>query len=134
MDGIWIHHDRMHDRKGRRMAWEHVTPRCGYANVYRGRQAGRIAKIDTICGGCGKRVRFQPIRPLWKSRRGSVRQVKWMHEGKTRRELEAIAKELNRIDETKHTEGFVLASEYESQKEPHERGGQRAWFWKNRGC
>jgi len=134
MDGIWIHQDRMHDRKGRRMAWEYVTPRCGYANVYRGREPGRIAQIDTICGGCGKRVRFQPNRLMWKTRRGSVRQVMWLHEGKTRRELETIAKQLNRIDETHHSEGFTSASTYESQKEPDQRGGQRAWFWRRRGC
>jgi len=71
---------------------------------------------------------------MWKTRRGSVRQVKWMHEGKPRRELERLAKEINQIDESEHVEGFVLASEYESQKEPHQRGGKRAWFWKNRGC
>lgn len=132
MDGIWIHHDRMHDRRGRRAAYEYITPRCGYANVYRGRNA-TIRQIDTICGGCGKRVRFDPHRLMWKTRRGSIRQVQWLHEGKSRRDLERIAKIYNEVDESEHTEGFTQASNYESQKEPDQRGGKRAWFWRERG-
>lgn len=132
MDGIWIHHDRMHDRRGRRAAYEYITPRCGYANVYRGRNP-TIKQIDTICGGCGKRVRFDPHRLMWKSRRGSIRQVQWLHEGKPRRVLESIAKELNQIDESEHTEGFTRASNYSKENRRHQRGGKRARFWRRRG-
>ena len=118
MDGIWIHHDRMHDRKGRRMAWEWVDSLCNYANVYRGHKKGFIQQIDTICGGCGKRVRFNPRRAMWKTRRGSTPQSLWLsrHENKSRGKLESIAQRLNGVDLSYHGEGFSTASELMREK------------------
>ena len=120
MIGIWIHHDRTAGQSGRRAAGEYRKARCGYANVYRGRK-GIPTQIDTICGSCGKRVRFNPVRLTWKKgigKRGSVRQAQWLyqnHKGGLPA-LEEIAKGLNEVDESYHDEGFSTASELLKEK------------------
>ena len=124
--GIWIHEDRSGDRFGIRAAYKHQKPRCGYANVYRGRKANP-SQIDTMCGRCGKRVRFAPVRLYWKKgigERGSVRQARLIYQNHAGGipALEAIAKELNAVDETEHTEGFTRASKLLEDKSSSQMG------------
>ena len=126
MIGIWLHHDRTGGRSGRRAAGEYRKARCGYANVYRGRK-GTPTQIDTICGRCGKRVRFNPVRLTWKKgigKRGSVRQVQWLYQNHRGGlpALEEIAKELNEVDESYHDEGFSTASELLKEKSEPQMG------------
>jgi len=101
MRGYWIHTDREGNRQS--------LGRCQTANVYisyRSKYGGfrrdRIPKqIDTMCRGCGKRVRFNPTRQndsRWGDfeERGSILNVLWVRaDNKSRNDLERIVLRLN---------------------------------------